>query len=60
MGLAFLLFVNPLSVFMEKKYEIKLDKNESSLYSIKISYYIKSNGQRNHDTIARSCRQNGQ
>tara|TARA_B100000900_G_scaffold390064_1_gene383462 strand:+ start:110 stop:1189 length:1080 start_codon:yes stop_codon:yes gene_type:complete len=37
MGLFFLLFLNPLSVFMEKKYDIELDNNENSLYSIKIS-----------------------
>ena len=37
MGLFFLFFVNPLSVIMENKYEVKLDNKESSLYSIKIS-----------------------
>ena len=36
-GLFFLLFLNPLSVFMESKYELRLDKKENSLYSIKIS-----------------------
>ena len=36
-GLFFLFFVNPLSIFMESKYEIELDKKEESLYSIKIS-----------------------
>ena len=36
-GLFFLLILNPLSVFMEKKYDIKLDNKENSLYSIKIS-----------------------
>ncbi len=36
-GLIFLLFLNPLSVFMESKYELRLDKKENSLYSIKIS-----------------------
>ncbi len=37
MGLIFLLLLNPLSVFMEKKYDTKLDNQESSLYSIRIS-----------------------
>ena len=36
-GLFFLLFLNPLSVFMESKYDLRLDKKENSLYSIKIS-----------------------
>ena len=36
-GLVFLFFVNPLSVFMENKYDIKLDNKDNSLYSIKIS-----------------------
>ena len=36
-GIFFLLFLNPLSVFMEKKYDVKLDNKEDSLYSIKIS-----------------------
>ena len=36
-GLLFLLFLNPLSVFAENKYDIKLDNKEDSLYSIKIS-----------------------
>ena len=36
-GLFFLIFLNPLSVIMENKYETKLDNTESSLYSIKIS-----------------------
>ncbi len=36
-GLIFLLFLNPLSVLMESKYDIKLNNNEDSLYSIKIS-----------------------
>tara|TARA_B100000575_G_C23138336_1_gene661878 strand:- start:2967 stop:4046 length:1080 start_codon:yes stop_codon:yes gene_type:complete len=35
-GLFFLVFINPLSVFMESKYDVKLDNNENSLYSIKI------------------------
>ena len=37
MGLFFLLFINPLSVFMETIYDKKLDKRDSSLYSIKIT-----------------------
>ena len=37
MGLIFLIFINPVSVFMEAKYETILDKKENSLYSIKIS-----------------------
>ncbi len=37
MGLIFLLFLNPLAVFMETKYDFELGKNEESLYSIKIS-----------------------
>ena len=37
MGLSFLIILNPLSVFMEKKYDNKIDNNENSLYSIKIS-----------------------
>ena len=37
MGLFFLLFINPLSVFMETIYDKKLDKRDNSLYSIKIS-----------------------
>jgi len=37
MGLFFLLFINPLSVFMGSKYDNKLDNNDNSLYSIKIS-----------------------
>ena len=36
-GLFFLIILNPLSVIMENKYEIKLDNRENSLYSIKIS-----------------------
>ena len=36
-GLFFLLIVNPLSVSMESIYDTKLDNNDSSLYSIKIS-----------------------
>tara|TARA_X000000950_G_scaffold136311_1_gene169488 strand:+ start:320 stop:1399 length:1080 start_codon:yes stop_codon:yes gene_type:complete len=36
-GLIFLLLINPLSVFMEKNYDKKLDNKEDSLYSIKIS-----------------------
>ena len=37
MGLFFLFFLNPLSVLMETKYDVKLDNKEVSLYSIKIS-----------------------
>ena len=37
MGLLFLFLINPLSVFMEKIYDSKLDKKDKSLYSIKIS-----------------------
>ncbi len=36
-GLFFLFFLNPVSVFMERKYDTKLDNKEDSLYSIKIS-----------------------
>ena len=36
-GLFFLLFLNPISVFMESKYDKELNNNEDSLYSIKIS-----------------------
>ncbi len=45
-GLVFLLLINPLSVFMEKKYDQKINKNDDSLYSIKISenqMWIKNN-----------------
>ena len=37
MGLFFLFFVNPLSVFMETKYDNELNNKDNSLYSIKIS-----------------------
>jgi len=37
MGLFFLLLINPLSVFMEKKYAAIINNNDESLYSIKIS-----------------------
>ena len=37
MGLLFLFLLNPLSVFMESKYDKKLNNKEDSLYSIKIS-----------------------
>ncbi len=37
MGLLFLIFLNPLAVFMENKYNVKLNNKENSLYSIKIS-----------------------
>ena len=36
-GLFFLLFLNPISVFLESKYDQKLEKNENSLYSIKLT-----------------------
>ncbi len=36
-GLIFLFLLNPLSVFMEGKYDQELDNKENSLYSIKIS-----------------------
>ncbi len=36
-GLIFLLFLNPISVFMEGKYDKELNNKENSLYSIKIS-----------------------
>ncbi len=37
MGLFFLFFLNPLAVFMEKKYDDRLNNKDNSLYSIKIS-----------------------
>ena len=37
LGLFFLTIINPLSVFLESKYEIELNKNDLNLYSIKIS-----------------------
>ena len=37
MGTLFLLFVNPLSVYMETKYDIELENEDDSLYSIKIT-----------------------
>ncbi len=37
MGIFFLIFLNPLAVFMENKYNTKLNNKENSLYSIKIS-----------------------
>ena len=37
LGLFFLFFINPLSVFMEKIYNTKLDNKDNSLYSIKVS-----------------------
>ena len=37
MGLFFLFIINPLSVFMETKYDTQLDKKDNSLYSIKIT-----------------------
>ena len=36
-GSIFLIILNPLSVFMETKYDLKLDNRDESLYSIKIS-----------------------
>ncbi len=36
-GLFFLFIINPLSVFMETKYDNRLNNNDSSLYSIKVS-----------------------
>ncbi len=36
-GLIFLFFINPISVFLENHYDIKLGKQEESLYSIKIT-----------------------
>ena len=36
-GLFFLLILNPVSIMMGKKYDILIDNNENSLYSIKIS-----------------------
>ncbi len=37
LGLLFLIIINPLSVFLESKYEKELNKNDLNLYSIKIS-----------------------
>ena len=37
LGLFFLTIINPLSVFLESKYEKELNKNDLNLYSIKIS-----------------------
>ena len=37
MGLFFLFIINPLSGFMEAKYDSKLNNQDNSLYSIKIS-----------------------
>ena len=37
MGLMFLFLINPLSVFMEKKYSEIINNNDEDLYSIKIS-----------------------
>ena len=45
-GLFFLFILNPVSVFMETKYDNKLNKKDVSLYSIKISngeMWIKNN-----------------
>ena len=46
MGLFFLFILNPISVFMESKYDNKLNNKDVSLYSIKISdkeMWIKNN-----------------
>ncbi len=37
MGLFFLFVINPLSVFMETKYDNEVDRKDNSLYSIKIT-----------------------
>ena len=37
LGVFFLLFLNPFSVFLESKYDIRTNHKENSLYSIKIS-----------------------
>ena len=37
MGMFFLIILNPVSVFMESKYDFELGKKDKSLYSIKIS-----------------------
>tara|TARA_E500000178_G_C17027259_1_gene758673 strand:+ start:461 stop:1540 length:1080 start_codon:yes stop_codon:yes gene_type:complete len=37
LGLFFLIIINPLSVFLESKYEKELNKKDLNLYSIKIS-----------------------
>ena len=37
MGLFFLIIINPLSVFMESRYDIEINNNDNSLYSIKVS-----------------------
>ena len=37
LGLFFLIIINPLSVFLESKYEKELNKNDLNFYSIKIS-----------------------
>ncbi len=45
-GLFFLLLLNPLSVFMEKTFNLKLNNQEDSLYSIKVTdneMWIKNN-----------------
>ena len=36
-GYAIFIFVNPLSVYMETKYDIELENEDDSLYSIKIT-----------------------
>jgi len=37
MGMLFLFFINPISVMMETKYDMKLENKDNSLYSIKFS-----------------------
>ena len=37
MSIFFLFFINPIAAILEKEYQTKFEKNESSLYSIKIS-----------------------
>ena len=40
MGIFFLVFLNPLSVLLENKYNIKLNTKENSLYSIKRTPFL--------------------
>ena len=37
MGLIFLFIINPLAIFMETKYDKKIDNRDNSIYSIKIA-----------------------
>ena len=37
MGLIFLFIINPLAIFMETKYDKKIDNRDNSIYSIKIT-----------------------